>query len=462
MLPVGNLRATCYSLLSALAFFVGAVNAGEISGLPPSSLPTLDRDFAFNFSNDFLGRGGSVDDFRTQQIIVSAKLNDRWVGIMDHSILTLTDAPQPGRVDLLSASLGYQLLDASNGKGADRITIGGGLRSAGNFEGERMQNGFHRLIDSNIDSLPYTATGETDATAWIDANRYRDFARLGNWNAAYWLRAASLLTTGGQWDSSVSALAVVNRDWMDIWLGLRHDWRSGYDADVVQIETARAETDTAIVFGVRFGAFMLETVQQLNNDASYGQIILVSSGVRSANKYVAAPKIGIDFGFVLPQVEVNLTGKIRSGFLSGEKSLWREGTYVNFRYGQPQYENDDSLFIDVVQVDAGLEFERPVSPATNWLSYYASLGAGWRNEQLNLNAAGANAKSQGVGRAVATGGAGLRFFAATMGERWCYRLQLGIVATVPLGDATVQIGTEQFTLQKPSLGISLGMTFDFD
>jgi len=75
------------------------------------------------------------------------------------------------------------------------------------------------------------------------------------------------------------------RNSIDVWLGFRHDWRSGYDADNVQVETARAEDDTAVVIGVRFGALMLETVQQLNNDASYGQLSLVSSGFRSTNEH---------------------------------------------------------------------------------------------------------------------------------------------------------------------------------
>jgi len=436
-------------------------HAGEIAGITPAQLPTLDRDFAFNFSNDFLGRGGSVDDFRTQQIIISAKLSDKWITLLDHSILTLTDSPTPGRIDQLSVSLGYKLLDQSHATGTNQITVGGGIRSVGEFAGERMQNGFHRLIDSNIDSLAYVSTSNTDATAWVDANRYRNFAKFGNWDASYWLRGASLVTSDGQWDSSISAMAVASRNTIDVWFGLRHDWRSGYDADPVQIETAKAEEDTAVVFGMRFGAFMLETVQQLNNDASYGQIVLVSSGVRSANKYVESPAVGIEFGFLLPDVEVKLAGKKRTSLLVSDETVWRESLFVDLRYGKPQYDNDDTLFVDTYQVSAGLEWERPVANDVNWLSYYGSLGAGWRQEQLNRDNAGAVEKSSNVGRAVVTGGTGLRFFAATMGDRWSYRLQFGIVATVPLKKANVQIGTDQFTLQKPSLGIMLGMSFDY-
>jgi len=448
--------AVAICLLPYIVLFSPRAQAGEIAGLPPALLPSLDRDFAFNFSNDFLGRGGSVDDFRTQQIIVSAKISDKWMALLDHSILTLTTSPTPGRIDQLSASLGYQLLDA----GGNTVLVGGGIRSVGEFAGERMQNGFHRLIGSNIDSLPYVSSNETDFSVWIDANRQRELRKFGGWQSGYWLRGASLATTGGQWDSTVSALATLSKNSIDIWAGFRQDWRSGYDNDVVQMATANAEEDSAIVIGVRFGAFMLETVQQLNNDASYGQIVLVSSGVRAGNSYIDAPEYGIEFGFLVPDVELQLAGKKRTSFLVNESSMWRESVLIDVRYGKPQYENDDSLYIESFQVSAGLEWERPVAAGNNWLSYYGSLGGGWRSEQLHRDSASISESSSTEGKGVLTGAAGIRFFATTMGAKWNYRLQLGLSAVVPLSDETVQLGMEQFTLHKPKLAVSLGMTFD--
>jgi hypothetical protein len=459
---VRNRRVLACFFLAIAAMSLRPASAGEIAGAPPALLPTVDRDFSFNFSNDFFGRGGSVDDYRTQQFIISAKLSDKWSAYLDHSILTLTETPTSARVDQLSASIGYSLVDRVFESAADQLTVGGGLRSAGEFSGERMQNGFHRLIGSDIDSLPYVDAAATAVTAWVDGSRYRDFAKIGPWSVAYWLRATALGTSSGEWDSSISALAVVSRSWADIWLGLRHDWRSGYDADIVQIETAAAEEDTAVVFGVRFGAFMFETAQQLHNDASYGQIVLVSSGVRAENKYVEAPRIGLDFAFVLPDVELKLVGKMLSNLLINKNSRWRESAFLDVRYGQPQFENDDSLFVDVFQIGAGLEYELPVAPGVNWLSYYVSLGAGWRDEQLIRETAGMSEKSDSVGRAVVTGDLGLRFFAASMGDSWNYRLQLGVSAMAPLASKDVQIGIEKFTLQKSSLGILLGMSFDYE
>jgi len=436
--------------------------AGEISGLPPALLPGIDRDFALNFSNDFLGRGGSVDDFRTQQLIVSAKLNNRWLAVVDHSILTLSSSRNPGRIDWLSASLGYTLLNESDASGIRKITLGGGLRGVGDFAGERMQNGFHRLIGSNIDSLPYVSTSGIDVTAWVEGQLYRPVSSVGSWTTGYWLRAGSLITSGRQWDSTVNALVVASGYSSDFWIGLRHDWRAGYSDDNVQRETARAEEDSAVVLGMRMGALVLETVQQLNNDASYGQLTLVASGVRSRRDVYELPKSGIEFGFLVPDVEMRLAARYSATVFANAHSNWREYLVADLSFGEPQYQSDDTLFVDVQQIALGMEWERPVVSGNNWLGFYAGLGVGWRGEQLLRESANQHEKSSRVETVVVTVATGIRIFAARMGARWNYRLQLGLRATVPAAKSSVQIGTEQYTLQKPSLGISIGMTFDFE
>lgn len=455
----------CSILLVVLVvaiLMVTPVKAGEIPGLPPALLPIVDRDFAINFSNDFLGRGGSVDDFRTQQIILTAKINNRWLAVVDHSILTLTDSIEPGRVDQLSGSLGYNLLHNSTATAVDRFTVGGGFRSVGDFAGERMQNGFHHLIGSSTESLSYVDTSSTDATGWFEAQRYRELRTFDNWSTGYWLRAGSLLTTDGQWDSTAGVFVVAKRNSTDLWFGIRQDWRSGYEADNVQEETARAEDDTAIVLGVRFGALLLETVQQINNDASYGQLSLVSSGFRSSKSYIDLPRIGLEFNFLVPDVHVQLVGKIRTNWFTGSQSAWQESALVDLRYGEPQYKNDDSLFIRSQQVTAGMEWERRLAEGASWLGFYSSVSVGWRGEELHLSSTTASDQSDSVSSAVITAAAGLRFFAATLGRRWNYRIQVGLNAWAPLDDAIVQLGGEQFSLLEPTIGIALGMTFDYN
>ena len=166
-------------------------------GLAPSLPPYVPGGVQLVLSNDFLGRGGSVDDFRTQQIVLAADLSPRWSVLVDHSILTIDSRSAIGRVDQLSASLGRRLLHRQGTGYADRIDAGIGVRGTGNFDGERMQNGFHRLVGSDIDTLPYTGEERTDVTAWFDINHYRTVHRFASWRAGYWLRGASLVTSDG-------------------------------------------------------------------------------------------------------------------------------------------------------------------------------------------------------------------------------------------------------------------------
>lgn len=454
MSPVRLLRA---GMLLFLTTSVQSVDAGEISGLPPALLPGLERDFAFNFSNDFLGRGGSVDDFRTQQIIITANINDKWLALVDHSILTLTNSPAQGRIDQVSASLGYRWYESDN----TDVTAGVGIRSIGDFAGDRMQNGFHRIIGSEIDDVQYTGSSETDLTAWIDAQYRRDFASLGNWRAGYWLRAGTLISSGGEWDSTLSAIATLKRNRISFWIGLRSDWRSGYSGDPVLAATATAEEDAAFVLGMRFGALLVETVQQFDNDASYGQIMLVSSGSRKAQSVLAPAEWAIDFAFLVPDAEIQLAGRKRSSLFVSRGSAWQESLFAEIRYGQPQYKSMNDVFVDTLQVGVGMDWERPVSPGVNWLSFYTSTGIAWRSEELNRNVDDASVAAPGVDSGAITVSTGLRFFATTLGKRWNYRLQLGLNAILPFGDETILLMGDQFTLLESRLGLSLGMSFDF-
>jgi len=433
--------------------------AGEIPGLPPQTPPFIDRDMEVTFSNDFLGRGGSVDDFRTQQIIITAKLNDKWIALIDHSILTLSDPAASGRIDQLSGSLGYRVINSVSERQINRLVIGVGIRNVGNFAGERMQNGFHRLVGSDIENLPYTDTNSTDVTAWFDADHYRKFSHSSKYG--YWLRASSLLTSGGQWDSSAGLYAVTSWPAIDIWLGLRRDWRSGYDDPVLRA-TAIAEDDLAVVLGARFGALVLETVQQVNNGASYGQLRLVSAGVRATAPRNKDARLGLEFGFLLPDVQIRIAARYRTRLITSPNSRWREAAFVAVSYGEPQLKENASVFIRSGQLEIGLDFERPISDQNGWLSAYGSAGAGWRNEQM----IGANTlegeSSESVGRGVLTFGTGLRIDAARIGDRWNFRIQLGVIGRLPFQGAELQIGALDLRVQEPAIDFMLGMTFDFD
>ena len=440
---------------------------GEIPGTPSQAPPTFERDLELNFSNDFLGRGGSVDDFRTQQIIVSARFAEDWIALLDHSILTLDDATVQNRLDQLSGSVGYRLINDSRPGSVNWLTLGGGFRSSGEFAGERMQNGFHRLIGSDVVTLSYVDTSRTDATFWLDGEIYRRFGPAGgtgyfkSWDAGYWIRGNTLITSDGQWDSGLGAYAVASRNSVDIWLGLRQDWRAGYERDAVQIATAEAEQDLAVVLGIRVGALLLETVQQTSNQASYGQLRFISSGQRPFPQSSEWPRMNFEFAIVLPDVQAQLAGKFRSMLFASSESAWRESILIEAMIGEPQFASNTSVYVRSRQLTVGFEWERRLSAALPWISAYGALSGGLRSEQLVGDNALADQVSSTISRGVLDFAGGLRFNAANLGSRGWYRLQLGAVAWVPVSDAIVVMNGESFRIQKPALGISLGMTFDF-
>ena len=455
----------CTLVLAVFLPFSGI--AGEIPGLPPQMPPFIERDLEVAFSNDFLGRGGSVDDFRTQQLIVTAKLSDRWMALLDHSILTLSDSTMPGRIDQVSGSLGYRAINTVNDRWISKLVIGIGIRKVGEFAGERIQNGFHRLVSSKTVNLPYSDTEGSVGTVWFDADHYGEFGDPlnsgldGKWRTGYWLRASSLVTSGGQWDSAAGLFAIASRPTIDIWLGLRRDWRSGYEDAVLQ-ETAAAEDDLAIVFGARLGALVLETVQQVNNDASYGQLRIVSSGVRTGTSKNRNSRWGLEAGFLLPDIQWRLASRYRQRIFTNADSRWREAIVIAVSYGEPQFDDNATIFMRSKQFDVGLDFERPLSEQSEWLSAYGTASAGWRNEQLIGADTLEGESSDSVGGAVLSIGAGFRVDAAELGERWNFRIQLGLIGRLPVQDAELQIDGMLVRVQKPALDFILGMTIDFD
>ena len=161
-------------IVVALSLESGVLCAGEISGVPPPMPPFTDARFQIYSTNDALGRAGQVDDFRTQQVGLVARLGSSWLALVDHSILTLEDSPEPGRTDQTAVSLGYTFFDRVSEDGKqNRLLSGFGLRANGDFAGDRIQNGFHRLIGRSEKELPYSAEEQTDIFAWLLAERYQ-------------------------------------------------------------------------------------------------------------------------------------------------------------------------------------------------------------------------------------------------------------------------------------------------
>jgi hypothetical protein len=240
---------------------------------------------------------------------------------------------------------------------------------------------------------------------------------------------------------------------------LRRDWRSGYDAPVLR-QTAAQEDDIAVVIGVRYGPLVVETVQQLNNSASYGHLRLASRGGDGAEPVQGEASLGLGLAALLPDVEMRLTGSYAKRVPTNERSAWRESVFVGASYGEPQYRDNTSVFLRSRQIDLGMEWERGLGNAGHWLSGYVGAGVGWRDVALVGVGERGEDSSGSVDRAAVIASAGLLFMSGRPRGRWQVRGQLGLIGTLPVRDAELEFRGHSFELHSPGLNVSLGFVID--
>jgi hypothetical protein len=462
-LPYAN---GCHGL-ATLAWFVCVVSvpayAGEISGIPPHLAPTVRPDYSFYLGNDFAAAQTS-DDFRTEQMIATGRIGESWIAVLDHSIFTREDVAESarGRIDTMTLSLGYELLGRTGSGWRTSMTAGMALRGVGNFEGERVQNGFHRLIESDTSAIPYTETRRTDLAAWFLAEHYRRLLPAGGggfargWDIGYWARAGGLVTTDGQLDAVAGLYVLASRRLWDVWLGIRRDWRNGYDADFVLRDAADEEDKLAVSAGFRFGALVFESVQRLDSSASYGQLSFISSP-RARGAGASKPgRADAQFTLQMPHITFQLAGRWHRRIFTSSAAAWSEAFFAELRGGQPQLGRDPTRFVETTQLGLGLEWSRPAVNGLPWLRFYTNTGLGWRREKLLGREQLLGLESAAVDRAVAILESGLEFDATRLSEHMRLKLRAGITAWHPFGDATVDIGGSSSEIQQPGASIAIG------
>lgn len=460
----------CRITLAVLVVAGSPGHAGEIPGVPPPLLPFIDAVVDVYNVNDNLGRGKAIDDFRTQQLGFTVSAGERWLITVDHSILTLdkyADGGPDGRLDQMSASLGYRLWDQKQDRRRSGVTAGLGFRTTENFGGSRIQNGFHQLVKERIVRPDYIDTNDTDLAVWIRAEHAARLpwddepASPGGWRRGYWLHGATLATGDGQSDGTAIANFTLGKGNFDAWIGLRGDWRSGYDQDFVQSRVADNEEGGYVNVGVRYGPLLVETTQGFDDDKAFGRVGVFMGLGDSPAAFRFSEGTGMTVAVTSPRVEVVLQGRIPLCRVFGCSFGNRWRLFADGRYGKPSFGTRADKFIETWQVAAGVELEDRPRFLPRWLSAYASLGAGWRQEELFGEQALAYAQSNTEQSAVAMGDSGLRATFQPPDRDWRLRAQTGVTAWLPIDSQRVEFagGTER--ILKPGLAILLGATLDF-
>jgi hypothetical protein len=457
----------------ALAILASASpgQAVQLPGVTPSLPPGVDRKFELLFGNDFLARGGEFDDFRTQQLGAVGPFAGRWNWIVNHSILTL-DRPKsgdPGRIDHLSGSVGYTLVQIRGPNHTQTVEVGGGFRYSSEIGGARMQNGFHQMVGSKPVTLPYVDTDRIDGTLWLRLPRHGHLKRdvrlpmLGRgWDFLYWGRASTLLTTDAEWDGSVGLSAVAARGWFQGWLGVLGDWRTGHDRDNVSKETADFEEGAGVVLGFRFGPLLLETVQHFDGDAAWGHLSLISTSQELSALGSGTRSLAFQAGLSIPDVLVTYQGRWSDCRLLGCSESQRRTVLVDFRSGRPQFGSQVDQYVATRQISAAFEVERPTLPGQEWLTAYGALGGGWREERLEGEGeALGGLSSETAGRAGLVGDLGLRFGTSATSNWLDLSLQVGLSGWLPTSGETVEFAGISERLQRPSLVLVSGVILRF-
>jgi len=463
-------RAIGFVLVVLVALGANDAGAAQIPGVPSAMPPGVARQVEIFFGNDVFGDGGDTDDFRTQQLALTAAVGERWMFVIDHSILTLEEPRQgpPGRLDQLSGSIGYQFLSTQRSRVRQALDAGVGFRHSGETAGARIQNGFHQLIDNGIMTMPYVATERVDGTLWASFDRDGVLKNDGSipllgdgWRFGYWTRGATMLTTDGQWDGEVRLAAVADKNWFQGWFGLLGSWREGYDRDNVSRETARNEAGTGIVLGLRIGPLLIETEQHFNDEGAYGHMSLISTGQALPQLAAGTNKFSIQAGLAMPDVTASLKGRWENCNLLRCGELWRRALVLEARYGKPQFGSATDRFVETRQLSGALEFERPLFDGFDWLTTYVSAGIGWRSEQLKGEGLLGGQHSETVSRPGLTADAGVRFSTSARGDSWNFIFLLGLSGWLPSSDGTVQFAGETEHLQRPELVVMTGVALEF-
>jgi hypothetical protein len=466
-----RVRGLLFLILLALT---RQVNAGDITGAPAIVPPEVLGDFSFLWSNDFFGRGGESDDNRTQQLGLQLNISPRWGLVFDHSILTASEnnpvlPGSSGRLDQVSLAVKYEVYrNQLSPDSLGLIEAGAGVRAYGNFDGSRIQNSLHRLLNNSVNDSPYVDTETNMAVLWLkgDYQKLYPLALLENlsstWQAGFWLDATGLISTDRQWDAALSANAVVRNQHMTLWLGVREDWRENYDLDFVQQTTALSESGTSLTFGIGTGPVLFETAQGLDDKASYGRFIFTA--VENEYATVDYPREAdnvILLNMLFPDVELEL--QYRRVLPYQPKSIGQPQTWLVFgmHYGEPAYNASFDIYNTIQQLAMGVEFEWRDKQYYQSAWPYLALLAGQRTEQLKADSGTlAGQESEQVSSAVLEVGAGIRFSLYPR-KTWQLLFQAGLVGHYAFTSQTVTFDQSQVELLRPDLAVNLGFSLNF-
>jgi hypothetical protein len=487
-MPEPNRHATLSIGLLILLTLSEQSIAGDISGAPASLPPHTLGDFSFILSNNFFSliRDHEPDEYRTQQTGIQFDIVPGTGIVIDYSILT-AGQPNPvkrdfaGIIDQISLSIKHELYHTDTGPDdLGVINAGAGIRSYGDFGGNRIQGGFHRLTNNDVDDYPYVDTETTMAIFWLNGNYQKLYELMktddnSSWKAGLWLAGTALVSTQSQWDASVSASALARHSSLKLWLGLRQDWRENYESDFVQESTAISESGTSLTFGIGSGPIVFETAQGLGDKLSYSRLTFTSfeNEHLTARHYTHAENT-VALNILLPDVEAEIQYRRKLAYRPEVMGQPFTSLVLEMHYGEPTYQQSFdvyhpvnqlwpiyNVYSDIQQLAVGVEFEWYGEQRSNWIRPYLTLLAGQRTEQLKADEGTlAGQQSEKVSSMVAEAGTGIKIRLYTR-QVLQFDFEAGIIGYYPLSTETVDLDQYRLQIMKPGIAMNLGFSVGF-
>jgi hypothetical protein len=479
MLAGAAVHVVCRTLTILLWWIGASAGHAAVYGLPEPPTPAPTPQVWALFSDDFLGMAVfDTDDLRTVNLGFGGRLEGWRLGF-DYSVLTNRglDGTVPSRSDEVTMSLGYALVDQERAGEGTRwlVTVGGGGRAFGDYQGEELQNSVHEAFGYPTLHLPYDPEeglglfAFTHARLTTDpAGEYQGHGPFGRWFAQ--VEAGALGSTVGevQFYGAVN-LVSAGRDSLT-WMGTRYQWNGGYQPTATGRIVADKESGWWLVVGMARSPGVLVT-------ASYNPAEDTVAGTLGLTfdrdlPLRVGPGYTVDTALKFFPHGGNLGLDVRwqPSWLANVSWSPRDTVVVVYDFGVvPDYGwQDNSVNFDqlVVGWSPGMRVT-PVSSPFVW-TVAGYLAGGVRLERIHVEGEAPRFPDEGISAAVVAQAElgtrlGYRFTDET--EAWYnqMRLGVGIDGWAPWPPVDIVRGSDHAEHQQPgfSIHVTIGVTVEW-
>lgn len=414
----GRLRWLVVGMALLFSSRSGLAAATSMYGMPepptPAPLPTAWLAVQDDLFGDAIL---NTDDYRTGGGHVGLSIAGL-VLTVDDSAFTSRGAQgrPPGRTDELTYTVGYALIES---EGIDQtlgglLIVGGGGRSYGNYDGQRIQNSIHSRFGFQPLYLPYDQEHGTAVVGYLYGRSlwlpWRHCPRPLPDAIGFQIEAASLATTQREQEEYASLEVVAFGTQGVGWVGVQYQHNAGTPPTMTAGIVARHENGFWLTAGLgrQPGFYVAASVDPSTRavDGNVGITIASNAGAADPSNLPASETF-----LFLPQGG-SIGAQVRWQPVSfNDQGPLRHELLIDYHYGSVPHYSWSNNRVDEDQILIGYEpeFVHAV-PGIGWLmaETYLYAAGGVRIERVRVLAAPSRYQQATGTTAVGQGGGGLR------------------------------------------------------